>query len=246
MAYPATDVDMAALRAAYEGGEWPLKAIYREFHISDERMRRLALEGGWRHPDMRIKADVPEARKAKRSSAQPARPRMSDADRDALRRAYEGSEEPVEVACARLGFSSGTVFRLASRNNWIRDQRAYRKDAMTRPAKPRTTEDQSALISRLYDILGAQIRALAIRETESGAAESDPDTADTSPRQLEQLIKCLKTLHDLTEALGGAGPRDAGDGRTADEIRISIRLRLDQRLAASRAGGVSEPARGSD
>jgi hypothetical protein len=215
---------MAELRAGYESDEWPLAALAAAFHIGLARLRRLAAEGLW----VRI---APAARQA-----------ITEAEQEALQQAFEAGEEPVQATCAHFGIGVTTLYALVRQHGWVRSKRAFHKDSLSAPPSFRSSQAQQALAERLHDILGAQIRALALRE-ESGAG----DGTDATPRQLEQLIKCLKTLHDLSLALGAAPSNgNAPDSRSADDIRISIRLRLDQRLAAVRPDGVSGAAGGAE
>jgi hypothetical protein len=87
-------------------------------------------------------------------------------------------------------------------------------------------DEQRALVDKLYKMLGRHIRAIAGRvDAEDGAA-----------RELEQLVRCFKTIHELRAALGGPDGGEDGqkDKRNPDEIRAALQRRLAGRFASER------------
>jgi hypothetical protein len=232
----ATDVDMRALRLAVEAGDKSPTAIRKEFKIGLERLENLTKSEGWVRQE-KTPAPKTEPKKIRKGEGPPRDPRITTTqinkiaiDVDALGRAYEAAEETVQETCHRFGIANSTLYYWAALRGWVRGARAYRDGSLTAPPRPHNIEDQLALAQRLYDILGAQIAALA----EQGAQDEAP--ADAA-RQLEQLIKCFKTIQDLRAALGG--PKSDGvsdDGRSLEEVCAEIKRRLDQRLDAFRAG----------
>jgi len=229
-----TDVDEAALRLAYEEGEKSQLAICTEFQIGRGRLRGYIAREGWKQKKK------PKPKPRKRQETAPAKiSRKLNVDLEKLRAAYESAEETVELTAERFGLSVPMLYFYARGRQWSRPKRAYRKDALTAPPKPYNAEEQQALVNRLYEILGAQITTMATER----AGEAEPARAT---RQLEQLIKCFKTMQDLKSALGGPQDHDAiRDERSVEQICTEILCRLDQRLATREARSAVEAAAGS-
>jgi hypothetical protein len=190
------DAALQRLRERYEAGDCAKRTLARLFKIGESRLQDLAKTGGWVRPDVI------------------ARPTKADTrDREALRLAYVAAEKPLSLISLDFGIHETTISREAARRGWVRPKRGYRKGGLTAPKALRAQEEQRALIAGLYDILGVHIRALG---TQGGEAETP---------KLDQLVRCLKTLHDLQGALGGPDEKH-DDARSDDEIRQSVERKL--------------------
>src|SRR5947207_2087867 len=138
---PATEVDLDALRLAYEAAEESKEAIRAAFGISKKRLVDLAREGGWTRP---LKMKKPRRTVSANHHI----------DLEKLREAYEAGEEPMDQTCVRFGIHMSTLGYYKAKGDWRRRKRAYRKDGLTAPPQPFNAEAQQALARRLHEILG--------------------------------------------------------------------------------------------
>jgi hypothetical protein len=144
-------------------------------------------------------------------------------DLDAIKREYEAARITVGELCRKFGISKSHLSQTAQERGWSRNGRAFRKGALCVPKAVKAAAQRQALAESLYAMLGDEIRALAGRQSDA-----------QSGKELEQLVKCFKTINDLQEALAGPGAarKDPHDGRSAKEIRADLERRLAQRFAA--------------
>jgi transposase-like protein len=196
---PGKDIDEAALRRVYKTSTLTISAIAAKFGISPKRVARSAEIGKWK------RQHEPVSRRS----------RTHDFDLDAVRRDYEAGDETVRAVAAKYGISSSTLYALVASKKWRRVKRGIREGSLILPKALREAQTQRVLLTSLYDALGAEIRALASRS----------DAQGEGTKQIDQLARCMKTLHDLQGALGGPDEEN-DDARSDDEIRQSIERKL--------------------
>lgn len=157
---------------------------------------------------------------------------------EALRRRYEGSDDPVGKLCREFGISRQRLYRLARKQGW-RMRRGRRPDAdaqtdmgdallqIEAAADDRSDPDQRAeMIARLYGACRRQIDDIEARYAEQPLKPADSDDA----RRLSELVQTLHKLNELDTSTKAAAKSD-GEGDTDIE---GLRAELARRMARLR------------